>query len=128
MIYFKAKQSKDTKNMMMAKGYSPQAITWILLLNETFSPNILRKKNNSMLKKIQALREKIEAGDGTQKDLDAMLQLCGFVKGTGYCTLVTGAAVLVQSALKLFRSEFEEHIVQKRCPFKAVPAGAGGRA
>lgn len=67
---------------------------------------------------------KIENGEGTQKDLDTLLQLCGFVKGTGYCTLVTGAAVLVQSSLKLFRHEFEEHIALKRCPFKPVPAGA----
>ena len=71
---------------------------------------------------------KIEQGEGTQKDLDSLLQLCGFVKGTGYCTLVTGAAVLVQSAVKLFRQEFEEHLSLKRCPYKAVPAGAGGRA
>lgn len=62
---------------------------------------------------------KIEDGEGTQKDLDQLLQLCGFVKGTGYCTLVTGAAVLVQSSLKLFRHEFEEHIALKRCPYGA---------
>ncbi len=37
-------------------------------------------------------------GPGQQKDHDSLLQLCGFVKGTGYCTLVTGAAVLVQSS------------------------------
>ena len=61
---------------------------------------------------------KVEAGEGTQKDLDSLLQLCGFVKGTGYCTLVTGAAVLVQSSLRLFRHEFEEHIALKRCPYQ----------
>jgi NADH-quinone oxidoreductase subunit F len=68
---------------------------------------------------------KIENGEGTQKDLDSLLQLCGFVKGTGYCTLVTGAAVLVQSSVKLFRHEFDEHIRQKRCPYQPAPAGAG---
>jgi NADH-quinone oxidoreductase subunit F len=60
---------------------------------------------------------------GTQKDLDSMLQLCGFVKGTGYCTLVTGASVLVQSSLKLFRHEYEEHIRLQRCPYQEAPAG-----
>ncbi len=69
------------------------------------------------------LMTNIENGEGTQKDLDTLLQLCGFVKGTGYCTLVTGAAVLVQSSLKLFRHEFDEHISLQRCPFKRVPAG-----
>jgi NADH-quinone oxidoreductase subunit F len=72
---------------------------------------------------LATLMAKIENGQGTQKDLDSLLQLCGFVKGTGYCTLVTGAAVLVQSSLRLFRHEFEEHIALKRCPYRPVPAG-----
>jgi NADH-quinone oxidoreductase subunit F len=67
---------------------------------------------------------KIEAGEGTQKDLDSLLQLCGFVKGTGYCTLVTGASVLVQSSVKLFRHEYEEHIRLQRCPYPSVPVEA----
>lgn len=73
---------------------------------------------------LAALMTKIEAGEGTQKDLDSLLQLCGFVKGTGYCTLVTGAAVLVQSSLKLFRHEFEEHIRLQRCPSSTAPIEA----
>ena len=73
---------------------------------------------------LATLMTKIEAGEGTQKDLDSLLQLCGFVKGTGYCTLVTGAAVLVQSSLKLFRQEFEDHIRLQRCPFPTIPAEA----
>lgn len=73
---------------------------------------------------LETLMTKIEQGEGTQKDLDSLLQLCGFVKGTGYCTLVTGAAVLVQSSLKLFRREFEEHITKKRCPYNSQMAAA----
>ncbi len=72
---------------------------------------------------LAALMTKIEAGQGTQKDLDSMLQLCGFVKGTGYCTLVTGASVLVQSSLKLFRHEYEDHIRLQRCPYQEAPVG-----
>lgn len=72
---------------------------------------------------LTTLMTKIEEGEGTQKDLDSLLQLCGFVKGTGYCTLVTGAAVLVQSSIKLFRHEFEEHIRLQRCPNQAVAVG-----
>ena len=66
---------------------------------------------------LATLMTKIEAGEGTHKDLDSLLQHCGFVKGPGYCTLVTGAAVLVQSSVKLFRSEFEDHIRLQRCPY-----------
>ena len=65
---------------------------------------------------------KIEEGEGSQKDLDQMLQICGFVKGTGFCTLVTGASVLVQHSLRLFQQEFEEHITLQRCPYKPAPA------
>jgi NADH-quinone oxidoreductase subunit F len=70
---------------------------------------------------LAALMTKIEQGEGTEKDLESLLQLCGFVKGTGYCTLVTGAAVLVQSSMKLFRHEFEEHIRLQRCPYQPAP-------
>jgi len=77
---------------------------------------------------LAALMSKIEDGHGTQKDLDSLLQLCGFVKGTGYCTLVTGASVLVQSSLKLFRQEYEDHIRLQRCPYGAVPVAAGVHA
>ena len=72
---------------------------------------------------LATLMTKIENGEGTHKDLDTLMQLSGFVKGTGYCTLVTGAAVLVQSSLKLFQREYEEHLSLKRCPFKPAPAG-----
>ncbi len=72
---------------------------------------------------LATLMAKIEEGQGTQKDMDSLLQLCGFVKGTGYCTLVTGAAVLVQSSVKLFQKEYEEHLRLQRCPF--TPAAVG---
>ncbi len=71
---------------------------------------------------LETLVANIEEGHGTQGDLDKLLQICGFVKGTGYCTLVTGAAVLVQSSLRLFRHEFEAHVAQRACPFPFRPA------
>ncbi|MFM8552780.1 MAG: NADH-quinone oxidoreductase subunit NuoF [Nitrospiraceae bacterium] len=74
---------------------------------------------------LATLMTKIEQGEGTQKDMDSLLQLCGFVKGTGYCTLVTGAAVLVQSAVRLFRAEFDAHIAQKRCPLQPARTAVG---
>jgi NADH-quinone oxidoreductase subunit F len=77
---------------------------------------------------LATLLNKIEQGEGTQKDLDSLLQLSGFVKGTGYCTLVTGAAVLVQSSLRLFCAEFDEHIRLHRCPFGVSPVAVEGHA
>lgn len=74
---------------------------------------------------LATLIRKIEEGQGEEKDLAKLLQICGFVKGTGFCTLVTGAAVLVQNSLRLFRSEFEEHIRLGRCPQKPAPVAVG---
>ena len=76
---------------------------------------------------LATILQKIEDGEGTEKDLAAFLQLCGFVKGRGYCTVVTGASVIGESTMRLFRREFDAHIAQKRCPFKPV-AVAGGVA
>lgn len=70
------------------------------------------------------LVSKIEEGQGTKQDLDQLLQICGFVKGTGFCTLVTGASVLVQNSLRLFRGEYEDHIALQRCPLKPISATA----
>src|SRR5437773_4031431 len=69
------------------------------------------------------LLRKIEEGKGTEKDLATLLQLSGCLKGRGYCTVVTGASVLVESSLRHFRREFEEHIAQKRCPYQSLAVG-----
>ncbi len=73
---------------------------------------------------LEELMAKIEGGTGTPEDLDKMLQICGFVKGTGFCTLVTGASVLVQSSLRMFRHEYEEHVAKQACPFNPAAAEA----
>lgn len=74
---------------------------------------------------LATLIRKIEEGEGEEADLAKLLQICGFVKGTGFCTLVTGAAVLVQNSLRLFRNEFEEHIRLGRCPVNPEPVPVG---
>jgi NADH-quinone oxidoreductase subunit F len=61
------------------------------------------------------LLERIESGDGERADLDALIQLCGIVKGKGICTVVTGASLAVQSTLKYFFDEYESHLAGKAC-------------
>ena len=78
---------------------------------------------------LEELVAKVENGHGSREDLDKMSQICGFVKGTGFCTLVTGAAVLVQNSLRLFHHEFEEHVTKQTCPYNpsaAEPVSAIG--
>ncbi len=73
---------------------------------------------------LEGLVRKIEEGQGTQQDLEQMMQISGYIKGTGFCTLVTGASVLVQNSLRLFRHEFEAHVAQHACPFNPSIAGS----
>ena len=75
---------------------------------------------------LAAVLQKIEDGEGTEKDLASLMQLCGFVKGRGYCTVVTGAAVVVQSSLEKFRHEFDAHIAEKRCPSHSERVAVAG--
>ena len=70
---------------------------------------------------LEELVKKVEDGQGSQEDLDRMKQICGYIKGTGFCTLVTGASVLVQNSLRLFGHEFQEHISAHACPYKSSP-------
>jgi NADH-quinone oxidoreductase subunit F len=61
--------------------------------------------------------ERIERGDGTQRDIDTMLSKCGTVIGGQRCALPTGAAALVRSALTRFAGEFDEHL-RLPCPLR----------
>lgn len=65
---------------------------------------------------ISEILETIEAGEGTESDIQQVEQACEMVKGRGQCFLLTGAAIAVESILKHFRPEFEEHVGAGRCP------------
>ncbi|MFI5305384.1 MAG: NADH-quinone oxidoreductase subunit F [Nitrospiria bacterium] len=64
------------------------------------------------------LHRKIESGQGEIEDLRSIEQICTVVKGRGYCSLITGASVTVESLIKNFRSEYEEHIKTGQCQFR----------
>jgi NADH-quinone oxidoreductase subunit F len=72
---------------------------------------------------LATILQRFEQGEGVLDDITYIAQLCGIVKGRGYCYLVTGAAVLLESSLKHFRHEYEAHILEKGCPY---PASTGG--
>ena len=69
---------------------------------------------------LHQILEKIESGEGRTADLESLEQLSGFVKGRGDCTVITGAAVAVESGLRHFRDEFEAHIKEHRCSLKVA--------
>lgn len=60
-----------------------------------------------------------EEGNGRLDELDLVLDICDNMKGKTICVLSDAAAMPVESYIRYFRDEFEEHIRRKRCPFKA---------
>lgn len=62
-----------------------------------------------------AILEKICRGEGELADLERLERLARVVKSGSLCGLGQTAPNPVLSALKYFRSEFVEHIVEKRC-------------
>jgi NADH-quinone oxidoreductase subunit F len=60
---------------------------------------------------------RIEEGRGRAVDLDLLLDICDNMKGKTICPLSDAAAMPIESYLKYFRDEFEQHIVEHACPF-----------
>ncbi|MGH3623609.1 MAG: NADH-ubiquinone oxidoreductase-F iron-sulfur binding region domain-containing protein [Sciscionella sp.] len=59
--------------------------------------------------------ERIECGDGSARDIDAVLAACAKVTDGQRCLLPTGAASLVRSAVESFAAEFIAHL-GRCCP------------
>ena len=70
---------------------------------------------------LSQILEKIEAGDGTRRDLDLLLDVCDRVNGKCLCPLGDSDALVVASCLDRFRDEFQAHIELGRCPFPDSP-------
>ncbi|TKB43434.1 NADH-quinone oxidoreductase subunit NuoF [Thalassotalea mangrovi] len=61
---------------------------------------------------------RIEQGQGSQQDLDNLHKLCDFMwLGKTHCALAPGAVEPLQSALKYFHDDFEQHIDKGCCPY-----------
>ena len=64
---------------------------------------------------------RISEGVGTKSDLDDMIELASFMKGSAICALGQSAYLAVSSILKYFGKEFEEHAVDKVCSAGICP-------
>ncbi len=73
---------------------------------------------------LSEIMEQIEAGQGSEKEVRQVEQVCQMVKGRGYCYLLTGAAIAVESIFRHFRHEFDAHVQHAGCPQKwgTIPA------
>jgi NADH-quinone oxidoreductase subunit F len=73
-------------------------------------------------KRMLEILEKIVAGKGELEDLDRLQELAEMVKSMALCGLGKSAPLPVLSTLRLFRQEYEEHIVDHKCRAKVCEA------
>ena len=73
-------------------------------------------------KRLLEIHQKICAGKGEPSDLELLDTLCVEIMRDSLCGLGQGAPNPVVSMLKHFRSEYEAHIYEKRCPAKVCRA------
>lgn len=73
-------------------------------------------------RRILEILEGICEGRGKESDLDTLEMLCEQIREDSLCGLGQGAPNPVVSTLKHFRSEYEAHIKEKRCPAKVCKA------
>ncbi len=61
----------------------------------------------------------IEEGEGRPGDLELLQELCGTLAlGLTFCALAPGAVAPLETALKYFRDDFEQHIARRQCPWR----------
>jgi len=66
-------------------------------------------------KRMLEILEDIVAGKGTMEQLDMLEELGRAITDTALCGLGKSAALPVLSTLRVFRGEYEEHVLQKKC-------------
>ena len=66
---------------------------------------------------LTALIAKIENGQGTNADLDLLVDVCARILGRSLCPLGDAAAMPIASYVDRFREEFQAHIDAGCCPY-----------
>jgi NADH-quinone oxidoreductase subunit F len=66
---------------------------------------------------------RIESGYGRPEDLPLLDDIGKNILFRAFCALADGAVSPIQSSLKYFRDEYEQHIAERRCPFTGAGPG-----
>ncbi|MHB1614772.1 MAG: NADH-quinone oxidoreductase subunit NuoF [Actinomycetes bacterium] len=64
--------------------------------------------------------DRLESGEGTEEDLDTLLDMSENILGRAFCALGDGATSPVTSSLQYFRDEYVAHLTHGGCPFDPV--------
>jgi NADH-quinone oxidoreductase subunit F len=67
---------------------------------------------------------RLDRGQGTDEDLDKLLDICDNILGRAFCAFGDGAISPVVSSIKYFRDEFIEHFKRGGCPFDPAASTA----
>ncbi|NUS72151.1 MAG: NADH-quinone oxidoreductase subunit NuoF [Corynebacteriales bacterium] len=69
--------------------------------------------------------QRLEGGQGTEEDLQTLLDTCDNILGRSFCALGDGATSPVMSSMKYFRDEYIQHVRDGKCPFGNARVMAG---
>jgi NADH-quinone oxidoreductase subunit F len=69
----------------------------------------------------------LEHGEGTDADLDKLLDICDNILGRAFCPFGDGAISPVVSSIKYFRDEYIEHLKRGGCPLDPAATTLFGR-
>jgi NADH-quinone oxidoreductase subunit F len=61
--------------------------------------------------------ERLEQGNGTEADLELLLDQCDNILGRAFCALGDGATSPITSSIEFFRDEYLRHFTEGGCPF-----------
>ena len=60
---------------------------------------------------------RLERGEGSESDLDVLLDQCDNILGRSFCALADGAVSPISSSIEYFRDEYLAHLTHGGCPF-----------
>ena len=70
---------------------------------------------------LERVLRRIEAGSAREQDIELAKDIGGNMLFKAFCALADGAVSPVDSSIRYFRDEYEEHLRLGRCPFVAAP-------
>ncbi|HSK79536.1 MAG TPA: NADH-quinone oxidoreductase subunit NuoF [Thermoanaerobaculia bacterium] len=66
---------------------------------------------------MELVLKRLEHGEGTERDKQLLLSICGHIGGQSLCALGDAAIGPVSSLVKQFPEEIDQHVRDKACPF-----------
>ncbi len=66
---------------------------------------------------LKQILARLEHGQGSEEDIDKLLDLCDNILGRAFCALGDGATSPITSSIQYFRDEYLAHLTHGGCPF-----------